>query len=116
MTTDEPHAKSKKKKKKKKSIFSLLIIITVTCMGVYTRGLDWWMDLLTTYTHDSELQAITELSLIYSLFKSRHAKSSPVLNVFTSRCLVTNLNNGDSSASVVTPLLSDKYPATELST
>jgi hypothetical protein len=24
----------------------------------YRRGMDWWMDLLATYTHDSELQAI----------------------------------------------------------
>jgi hypothetical protein len=28
------------------------------------------MDLLTTYTHDLELQAITALSLIYTLYKS----------------------------------------------
>jgi hypothetical protein len=25
----------------------------------YRRGMNWWMDLLTTYRHDSELQAIT---------------------------------------------------------
>jgi hypothetical protein len=31
------------------------------------------MDLLTTYTHHSELQAITALSLIYALYKSPHA-------------------------------------------
>jgi hypothetical protein len=24
----------------------------------YRRGLDWWMDLLNAYTHDSELQAL----------------------------------------------------------
>jgi hypothetical protein len=33
----------------------------VTCRGDYKRGLDWWMDLLTTHTHDSELQALTTL-------------------------------------------------------
>jgi hypothetical protein len=69
-----------------------------------TRGMDWWMDLLTTYTHDSELGVITAQSLISTLYKSLHTKSSPVCSVFTSRCLVTNLNNGDSSASVVIPL------------
>jgi hypothetical protein len=67
------------------------------------------MDLLTTYTHDSELQAITAPSLIYTLNKSLHAKSTPDCSVFTSRCLVTALNNGNSSASVFTSLLSDKY-------
>jgi hypothetical protein len=36
----------------------------------YNRGLDWSMDLLTTYTDDSELQVITALSLIYTLYKS----------------------------------------------
>jgi hypothetical protein len=30
----------------------------------YRRFLDWWMDLLTIYTHDSELQAITAQPLI----------------------------------------------------
>jgi hypothetical protein len=36
----------------------------------YRRGMDWWMNLLTTYTHDSELQAITALSVISTLYKS----------------------------------------------
>jgi hypothetical protein len=43
------------------------------------------------------------LSLISTLYTSLHAKSSSACNVFTSCCLVTALNNGDSSASVVTP-------------
>jgi hypothetical protein len=70
------------------------------------------MDLLTTYTHDSELQVIAALSLISTLYKSLHAKSPSACSVFTSRCLVTDLNSGDSSASVITSLC----PATELST
>jgi hypothetical protein len=70
----------------------------------YRRALGWWMDLLTTYTHDWELQALTTLSLIYALHKSLHAKSSPACSVFASRCLVTTPNNEDSSASVVKPL------------
>jgi hypothetical protein len=36
----------------------------------YRRGKNWLMDLLTTYTHDSELQAITAPSLISTLYKS----------------------------------------------
>jgi hypothetical protein len=38
--------------------------------GDYRRGKDWWMDLLTTYTHNSELQVITMLSPISTLYKS----------------------------------------------
>jgi hypothetical protein len=60
----------------------------------YRRGMDWWMDLLTIYTHHSELQVITALSL----FSTLYAKSSSPCSVFTSRCLVTALNNGDSWA------------------
>jgi hypothetical protein len=36
--------------------------------------------------------------------KSLHARSSTACSIFTSRCFVTNLNNEDSSASVVTLL------------
>jgi hypothetical protein len=71
------------------------------------------MDLLTTYTHDSELQAITAPSLISTLYRSQHAKSSPDCSVFTSCCLVTDLSYGDSSASVLTSLLSGEYYAAE---
>jgi hypothetical protein len=45
----------------------------------YTRGLDWRMDL--------ELQAITALSLIYTL-TTTHAKTQSCI-VSPSRCLVT---------------------------
>jgi hypothetical protein len=38
--------------------------------GDYRRALDCWMNLLTTYTYDSELQELTTLSLIYTLYKS----------------------------------------------
>jgi hypothetical protein len=56
------------------------------------------------------------LSLISTLYKSLHTKSSPACSVFTIRCLVRDLNNGDSSASVLTSLLSSEYPTTEVST
>jgi hypothetical protein len=39
------------------------------CRGRYRRGLGWRMDLLTPYAHDSELQALTMLTLIYALYK-----------------------------------------------
>jgi hypothetical protein len=43
----------------------------------YKRGMNWWMDLLTTYTHHSELHALTTLTLISTFYKSlAHAKSS----------------------------------------
>jgi hypothetical protein len=65
----------------------------------YRRGMDGWMDLLTTYTHDWELQVITALSLIYKLYKEPHAKSSPACSVFNNRFLVTDVHSGDSSDS-----------------
>jgi hypothetical protein len=37
----------------------------VTCMCDCRRGLDWWIDLLTTCMHHSELQSITVPPLIY---------------------------------------------------
>jgi hypothetical protein len=45
-------------------------INTVKNMCDYRRGLDWWMDLMATYTHDSELQVITTPLLIYALQSS----------------------------------------------
>jgi hypothetical protein len=74
------------------------------------------MDLLTTYTHDSELHGITALSPISTLYKSLQAKSSVACSVFTSLCLVTALKNGHFSASVLTLLLAGEYPTSELST
>jgi hypothetical protein len=63
-------------------------------------GLDWILDLLTTYTHDSELQAITVSSLISKIHKSpQHTQYFSSYCVFTSRSLATASNNGDSSAS-----------------
>jgi hypothetical protein len=77
----------------------------------YRRGMDWWKYLLTTYTHNSELQEITTLSLISTLYKSLHAKSSPACSVFTSRSLATASNSGNSSTSCsqVRSLLSLSY-------
>jgi hypothetical protein len=58
------------------------------------------MDSLTTYTHGSELQAITAPPLILTIHKSpKHPLSLfPACCVFTSRSLATASNSGDSSA------------------
>jgi hypothetical protein len=64
------------------------------------------------HLHHSELQVITALSLISTLYKSLATLN--LLFAFTSGFLVTDLNNGDSSVSVLTSLLSGEYPATEL--
>jgi hypothetical protein len=62
------------------------------------------MDVLTTHTHNSELQPLNKASAhLHALHITRaHANSSQ--SAFTSRFLVTDLNNADSSASVVTLL------------
>jgi hypothetical protein len=51
----------------------------------YRRVMDWWVDLLTTYTctRYSELQIITTLSLIYTIYKSPQHP----LSLFTAGCL-----------------------------
>jgi hypothetical protein len=66
----------------------------------YRRSLDWWLYLTTTYTHDSELQAITDPPRISTIHKSKHLLSIfPACCVFTSHSLATASNSGDSSAS-----------------
>jgi hypothetical protein len=90
-----------------------IILDNVTHLGVTIDGV--WigeLDLLTTCTHHAELEVITALSLISTLYKSLHATSSHFS--FTNRFLVTDLNNDDSSASLLTLLLAGEYLATEL--
>jgi hypothetical protein len=62
--------------------------------GDYRQVMDRWMDLLTTYTHHSELQVITVLSLISRLYKSpQHPVSLlPACCVSNSRSLATASN------------------------
>jgi hypothetical protein len=58
------------------------------------------MDLLTTYTHNSELQAITAPPLISTIHKTPQHPAEPFSRLlFTNRCLATNYNSGDFSAS-----------------
>jgi hypothetical protein len=70
------------------------------------RGLDWLMDLVTTYTHDSEPQ-VRNYSVVADLhtlqITTANAKPHSFI-VFPSRCLATAVNNGDSLASVLTQL------------
>jgi hypothetical protein len=50
----------------------------VTCMCDCRRGLNWWTDFLTTYTHVSELYAITATLLNSTIHKSpQHSQSRP---------------------------------------
>jgi hypothetical protein len=51
-------------------VCGMIYVDIITCRGDYKRGVDWWMVLLTTYIHDSELQAITAPSLIPTIHKS----------------------------------------------
>jgi hypothetical protein len=47
----------------------------VTCMSDYRRGLDWWLDLLTTYaltTRDYTLQITDTHRLASSVYYSLH--------------------------------------------
>jgi hypothetical protein len=66
-------------------IFMALLRVWVTIDG----GFDWWMDLLTTYTHDSDLQAVTAPPIN----STASAKPFPACSVFTSHSLATASNN-----------------------
>jgi hypothetical protein len=73
----------------------------------YRRGIDWILDLLTTYkltTRDYNLK-VTSL----------HAKSFPACSAFTSSCLVTAPNNGYSSGSGFISSLNGGYLPTQIS-
>jgi hypothetical protein len=76
-------------------------VVTCVCVCDYRQCLDWWMDLLTTYTQDTQVQIITAspLYLHNSQITTAPAKLSPACCVFTSRSLATASNSGDSSAS-----------------
>jgi hypothetical protein len=68
---------------------------------VYGRGMDWWMDLLITCTHHSELQVrvITAPLSISTIQRSpQHPLNLFQPAVFSSRYLSTGSSNGDSSA------------------
>jgi hypothetical protein len=85
---------------------SVFIYIYVNCHVVFvtTDGVsdNWILDLLTTYTHNSEPQAVTAPSLISTLYKSpqpplslfQPAVSSPVIP------LISTPNSGELKSSL----------------
>jgi hypothetical protein len=87
---------------------NIVHVLCVTINGVLNRVLD----ILTTYTHDSELQVITAPALISTLFQitTVPSMSFPVY-VFTSRSLATASNNGDPSASRAHVLSERRLPS-----
>jgi hypothetical protein len=83
--------------------FADLLHLMLSRIGAcdYRWGLEWWMDLLTTCTHHSELQVITAPLLISTIHKSplHPLNLFPACSV-NSRSLATSSNSGDSSASL----------------
>jgi hypothetical protein len=68
----------------------------------YIQGLDLWINLLTTNTYDSEIQAITAPPLTSTIHTTpQHPLSLFQPVAFTRRFLVTASNNGYSSSSVL---------------
>jgi hypothetical protein len=67
----------------------------------YRRGMNWWIDLLTTYTHNSKVKVNTALSLISTLYKSSQHPLSlfAACCIFITRSLSTSSNIGDPTAS-----------------
>jgi hypothetical protein len=57
--------------------FSEKPVDIVTCMSDYMWGLDWRVDLLTTYTHDWELQAVVVTPLISTIYRITTAPAKP---------------------------------------
>jgi hypothetical protein len=81
------------------------------------RGLDWWMDLLTTYTrHGTTSSYSATANLNNSQITAAPAKPFPACYVFTSRSLATAANSGDSSASRAQDLFSQPPVQNSLST
>jgi hypothetical protein len=72
------------------ALVSIVGLDIVTCGGVCDcrRGLIRWMDLLSTHTHDSEVQVLTTLSLIYTIYKSDLNNGDSSL-LWSRRCLLT---------------------------
>jgi hypothetical protein len=89
------------------SCYYCYLILSPSMNGALDGFLYWMLDLLTTYTHDSELQAVnnTTASLHNSQITTAPAKPFPACSVITSRSLITGSNSGESSASsLMSPL------------
>jgi hypothetical protein len=71
-------------------------VLSRVCVCDYRRVMDWWLDLLTTYTPNSELHAVTTPWRISTIHKSpQHPLSFPASCVLTCRSLATASNSGD---------------------
>jgi hypothetical protein len=111
---------------------TLFILLGFLDVLNYRRGMVYWMDSLSTYTHHSDLQATTTSFLISTLYITQRYVFSVCLHqsllsnssrqwiflcsVFTRRFLVNNFTKGDSSTSVVTPLHALLHSTPEIST
>jgi hypothetical protein len=69
------------------------------CVCVYRRSMDWILDLLTLCTHHSELQVITALSPVSTLYKSPQHPLRLFQPAGTGHSQAKASNNGDTSAS-----------------
>jgi hypothetical protein len=63
-------ARKKETTREHLAVHGSITLSRVGCYVTYRRVPDWAIDLLTPYTHHSELQVITALSLIYTLHSS----------------------------------------------
>jgi hypothetical protein len=70
-----------------------------TCMSDYRRGLDWMLDLFTTYTTRISTSNYVTANLQNSQITTAPAKPFAACCAFSSRSLVTASNSGDPSAS-----------------
>jgi hypothetical protein len=86
--------------------------------GDYRRGMDLWIDLMTTYTHHSELQVLNNPIADFhtSHIITAPVKPFPACCVLTSRSLAAASNSGDSSTSRPQVLLSQPPVQNSLST
>jgi hypothetical protein len=90
---------------------NIFTYLGVTIAGVWIGELD----LLASCTHHSELQVITALSLISTLYKSLHAKSFPSLLYLQQPFSSNGFQQWRFlQLPALTSLLSGAYPATEL--
>jgi hypothetical protein len=92
------------------------------CGCDYRRGEDWVLDILTTYTHPSELHVITVISTLYSSLQHPLSIFQPAVSS-NWRSLATISNSRDSSASRAQVLLSHppvqnscQFPQSQLTT
>jgi hypothetical protein len=85
--------------------------------GDYRQGMDWWMDLLTTYTHHSELQQITVTLLISAHYSSLLQTISLLQPTVSSTAISWEriLTVEILQLLVLRSFLSSEYPANELS-